>query len=632
MARINFRQSTGIVSKLQNQRVTSPKDIANLNLLDSEFVKSTVWVDENLDGTWAVYRKSINYLGSSSFTKPSPTTTFGSSVAFDSKLGYFFGDSGAGKIYRYKYVPSVNFWNLEETITLSSSPTGFGASMDKKQNFLTVLKSAATSTVYVYELVQTAKIEAVALQNSFNVSGITNKVVMSDDCNYFFVSKSSSRQVFVYRKNTNLTYTSVGYSLAAAIQVNGTQFQLTGDRRSLLLAEEGQMASFSNVDGAQTYKIITSEYSSSANRTTFTIDGYFSASVASGTIVYRAYYNYTSVATVTGSGSATNFGTNISTNNNGTKLYVGAPNQDYSAVTDAGVVYVYDRIRQVFESRFTAIQTLPTDFTLAWTPTNSITVLLNGVALSSSTYTVTTNVLTISVQINAGDLITVESNDFILSQTLVGYTQVANPRIGMLYGFGLDANTSGSELLIGSPFDIVDATATEGSVYRYTNAGKKFGVITGSTAYNLATQKNILINGFSVTLPSTGIVDAITAINEANVPNVQASKTNDNKLVLQLINQNLNLSSDKLNLTVFAEADFASLGIIYYQKTQEIHDPNIQNATQYGTAIKFNESNSFVVTAPTSNRYTQTYFDFSDDEDYTNDTVFDNNFTNFVVM
>jgi hypothetical protein len=621
-------ESTGIVSKLQNQRVNSPKDIINLNLLDTEFVKNTVWVDENIDGTWAVYRKSINYLGTTTFTKPSPTTTFGSSVAYDTKLGYFIADSGAGNIYRYKYISNVNFWNLEETITLSSSPTGFGTSMDKQQNFLAVLKSAATSTVYIYELVQTEKIEAVALQNSFNVSGLTDKVVMSDDCNYFFVGKSSTRQVFAYRRNTFLTYTSIGYSLTTAIQQNGTQFTVSGDRRSLLL--EGQMVSFSNADTAQTYKIITGTYSSSANTTTFTIDGYFFAGVTAGTIVYRAYYNYTNVATITGAGSATNFGSNIATNYNGTQLFVSAPNQDFNAVTDTGAVYVYNRIRQVFESNFNSILTLTTSFTLGWTPVNSVTVLRNGVVLSTSNYTISTNILTINIQINAGDLITVEGNDFVLSQTLIGHSQVSNPRIGMLYGKGLDINTFGNELLIGAPFDIVDATGTEGSVYRYTNAGKKFGIITGSTAYSLSTQQNILINGFLVTLPSTGIDGAVSAIIQANIPNVTASKTIDNKLVIQLINQNLNTSGDKLNLTVFAEADYASLGITYYQKTQEFHDPNIQNATQYGSALKFNEFNSFVVTAPTSNRYTQTNFDFTDDEDYTNDTIFDNNFTIFV--
>jgi len=621
-------ESSGIVAKLQNQRVNSPKDISTLNLLDTEFVKSTVWVDENTDGTWAVYRKAINYVGATSFSKPTPTTTFGSSVAYDANLGYFLADSGAGNVYRYKYVPNINFWNLEETITLSSSPVGFGASMDKQQNFLTVLKSASTSRVYVYELVQTNKIEAVALQNSFSISGVTDKVVMSDDCNYFFVGKGSTRQVFVYRKNTYLTYTSIGYSLVTAIQQNGTQFTVSGDRRSLLL--EGQMVSFSNADTAQTYKVITGEYNVSSNRTTFTIDGYFFAGVAAGTAVYRAYYNYTSVATITGSGSATNFGKNIATNSNATQLFVSAPNQDFSAVTDTGAVYIYDRIKQTFESRFTAIQTLPTDFTLAWTPVNSITVFLNGDILPSSSYSVASNVLTINVKISAGDLITVEGNDFVLSQTLVGHTEVASPRVGILYGQGLDANNAGNELLIGSPFDIVNSTGTEGSVYRYTNAGKKFGIITGSSVYTLSTSINVLINSFMVTLPSTGIDTAITAINEANIPNVQASKTDDNKLIIQLINQNLNLSGDKLNLTVFVQADFASLGITYYTKTQELHDPNLQNATQYGTAIKFNELNSFVVTAPTSNRYTQTTFDFTDDEDYTNDTIFDNNFTSFI--
>lgn len=624
-------QSTGIVSKLQNQRVSSPKDIINLNLLNTEFVKNTVWVDTNVDGNWAVYRKSINYERSSTFEKPVTTTTFGSSVAYDSELGYFVGDSGAGKVYRYKF---DYFFELQEILTPSASPTGYGASMDKKQNFLVILKSAATSTVYIYDLVRTSKIEAVALQAapnqdySFNISGTTDKVVMSDDCNYLYVSKSSSREVFAYRKNNNLTYTSIGYSLTSAISVNQNEFSVSGDRRSLLL--EGQMATFANSISTPTYKIVSSTYNSTDNTTTFTIDGYFFNNVSSGTTVYRAYYNYTLVATIAGSGSATKFGLNISTNYNGTQLFVSAPNQDYNAVTDTGVVYIYNRIRQVFESNNTARETLPSTFTLGWTPTNGIAVYVNSVFLSASSYTLLTNVLTINSQINAGDIIVIEGNDFILTQTIIGYTEVPNPRVGILFGYGLAANSFGNELLIGSPFDINNSTETEGTIYRYTNAGKKFGIITGTSAYDLSSQKTILINGYVVILPSTGLAAAVNAINLANIPNVTASYTVDNKLVIQLINQNLNLTSDKLNITVFAEEDLASLGFTYYVKTQEIHDVNPQNATQFGHSIKFNEFNSFVVTAPTSNRYTQTSFDFTDDEDYTNDTIFDNNFTVFV--
>ena len=58
--------------------------------------------------------------------------------------------------------------------------------------------------------------------------------------------------------------------------------------------------------------------------------------------------------------------------------------------------------------------------------------------------------------------------------------------------------------------------------------------------------------------------------------------------------------------------------------------PHSAGQTQFGTTIKFNEfGSSIVVSAPTGMRYSSTTFDFTDDE-LDNDTVFDNNATQWV--
>ena len=50
----------------------------------------------------------------------------------------------------------------------------------------------------------------------------------------------------------------------------------------------------------------------------------------------------------------------------------------------------------------------------------------------------------------------------------------------------------------------------------------------------------------------------------------------------------------------------------------------------FGNTIKFDESDSVVISAPVSTRFLGTTFDFIDDENLDNDTIFDNNATRFV--
>jgi hypothetical protein len=92
----------GIGFQFQSQRVDTPADIINLPLLNSEFSKNKVWVDTNTDGSWAVYRKSLNYANTGEIIKPE-SLTFGSAVAYTDTLGYLIGDADKGETYRYRY-------------------------------------------------------------------------------------------------------------------------------------------------------------------------------------------------------------------------------------------------------------------------------------------------------------------------------------------------------------------------------------------------------------------------------------------------------------------------------------------------------------------------------------------------
>ena len=121
-----------------------------------------------------------------------------------------------------------------------------------------------------------------------------------------------------------------------------------------------------------------------------------------------------------------------------------------------------------------------------------------------------------------------------------------------------------------------------------------------------------------------------SAINSANITNIQAAATVDNKLMIQVINNDLTQVNQELVITAVDTTTLGELGIEVYTNTQIITCPHIFGATQFGSVVKFNEQDSVVISAPVTTRYEGTTFDFVDDEFYQNDTVFDNNATQFV--
>jgi hypothetical protein len=160
-------------------------------------------------------------------------------------------------------------------------------------------------------------------------------------------------------------------------------------------------------------------------------------------------------------------------------------------------------------------------------------------------------------------------------------------------------------------------------------------IFNSNTSFGLIEPVYILINGYGVNIPDAnpdeGLVanayTVATRINQAVINNVFAYATEDNRLVIRLRDLNLGSSNNKLNITVFNGNVLVELGIAEYIRTQTLSNPRPSTRTQYGYSVKFNEYNSFVVSAPAADAYWNTTFDFTDDENNHNDTAFDNNFT-----
>lgn len=687
---INANQTTiqgyGIGLAFQSQRVTSPSEITGLDLLEAEFIKNKVWVDENTDGEWAVYRKSINYQYQKELTKTS-ATTFGSAVSYTPAMGYLVSDAGQGKVYRYAYNALTTEYELAETLT---NGTSFGTTIVHSDDLYVISEpTSGTPKVYIYTLNNSIVSDDIVTYQAAIAApgGVTDwgsALAISDDKNWIYISDIDNNRVYVYRRDQ--------ISLTDGYLTSGQTYTITslGD------------SDFTAV-GAIENKVGITFVASGAGTIGDT-----------GTVMQVTFVESTVIdGSVQGLVSGDDFSKSLTTDYNGDTIVIGAPNKDYSgSINNWGTAYLYQRTVQTIEAQYNTVGTDPQVFQLAWTPaagsartgsivsSNYITAnaSMTGFAIndpvmfagtdfgdtgispntvyyiediSGSTFTIKTSrssntplTLTndtglsfnIYVQVNplyvsvngvlvqdnnygaigstfiytgtlrAGDVITVSDNQFQLAQT---FTSDFTNRTNITYSYAMDITSPASELLIGSPLEI-DNDNVEGAVYRYTNGGAKYGVVIGTGECNVTTNRTVLLNGYFVALTAGDAEHVANTINTNQVTNIEASYTSDNKLIIQVINTDLALINEKLLISAFDNDTLSEMGITLYTNTQVIKSPHKMGPTQFGSTIKFNEFDNVVISAPVGTRYEGTTFDFIDDENLDNDTVFDNNSTRFV--
>ena len=673
----------GVAMKFSSQRVATTKEINNLPLLDSEFVKNKVWVDENDDGSWAVYRKSLNYIYGNEILKTG-SYSYGSAVAQTPTLGYLISDAEAGSVYRYNYNPVFDSYDIVQTITQGVS---FGSTIEYSNNLFAISQPSGSTysdrKVYIYDLVITELINELLEYQIIEAPNdyITNwgaSIALSGDQNWLYISAYEQNSVYVYRKSA------VTGQYESSNIINTPNVIAVGDL---------------NVGGNYIIEVLgTTDFTTlGAASNTIGITFTCNSGAQSGT-------GKVSVAT-------DKFGYSIATNYYGNTVVISSPDKD-TIVDDLGNAFAFERLVQTFEASYNSLPYIPQVFSLIFTPTttnvivtatNSSTDLLtcsdtsglventpivftgtvfggillntvyyikditspsdgtftisetlggsvlqltndsgsmtvvqqtepifvnvNGTTIDDNEYAIIGSTINIYMSLTAGDIINVSSSDFVLTQE---FTSVdSNPEVGTNFGYSLDVDTYANEILIGSPFEINNKNQ-EGAVYRYTYGGGSYGLITGYTTCNVTDTTTILINGYVVTIPAGDATVAANAIASANITNVTASASQDNILTIQVISIDLAYINAKLTVSVLDKDILDQLGIKLYTQTQLINDPHSQGRTQFGYNIKFNSAGSFVVSSPVSARFADTTFDASDDENYDNDTLFDNNTTQFV--
>ena len=623
-ASVTSIQAQGIGFKLVSQRVDQPSDISTLPLLNTEFVKNKAWVDTNSSGEWGVYRKSINYTYGNDITKAG-SDTFGSAVAYGQNLGFLIGDAEAGKVYRYTYNVFTKQYDLSTTITQT---TGFGSAITVQGN--TVIISDADSNVYVYLLTVNNQVDELTLEQTITAPGTVSStwasaIALSGDSNWLYISDTIDNEVYVYK------YSSVTslYELVVTLDegfISDEQFGY-----SLTTDYNGDTLIVGVPDADYSVSIDKSGFSYVYNRTVQRFEAQYTSFPEVPQVFTLAW---TPTALTTRSATGTAVTTNLITLASASGLATD------DAVTFSGAVFGNISINTVYYitsivgSTITVSLERGGDDVVLTTASGTMTLSLqdtpldvnvNGTTIDDSQYFISGSTINIIASLTAGDIVTVSGSNFALSQVLTSET---TPRIGAQFGQSVATNTYANELLVGAPFEI-NSNGQEGSVFRYTNGGKKYGQIIGTNNTTVVSPVTILLNGYSVTIPIGSATTAANAINSANITNVQATASN-NKLIIGLINTVLSTPNDKLVLTVLSDTDLSQLGLVEYTQTQIIVDPHIEGTCQFGNNIAINEDNSFIVSAPTGTRFVATTFDFTDDENLDNDTIFDNNFTRWV--
>lgn len=677
-------QGRGIAMAINSQRVSKPSDIANMDLLESEFTKNTVWVDENTDGTWAVYRKSLNYQLTTSLTHAN-ASTFGSAVAYAPEFGYLVSDASVGEVYRYDYDATLNQFKQNQVLSPAPSSTStYGTAIAHAGSIFAV--SQPNTAVYVY--VQNESVVAsdiIPYQTITAPGGVTDwgaALEFSGDSNWLYISNAANTKVYVYQKQqfevnsgyfvTGQTYQisdvrNTDFTAIGAIENKvGITFVATGAGTGIGSATQVTYTLASIIDGSSTYNgangfgnSISASYDGSVVvigvpnvNYNDTITNWGNAvvyqrtvqkfeAVDAGYLGNPQFFNliWTPVSTAK-TVSSTNSSGNIVTLNNTTGLNVNDPIMFAgSNLVDTNIgEYVVYYVRSISGSDITLKTTRSTTTALSVTTKAGITgvsanaqtdllyVYVNGVMVPDSNYAVIGNKLVYATTLNVGDVVTISDSQFNAVQTL---TSQNNERLNIQFGYAQDISRSGTEIVVGSPYEI-DSSNREGQVYRYTNVGSKFGVVIANAPANIISNSSVLINGFVVYLSAgSDTAMVVSAINSAGIPNIEAAVI-DNKLVIQILDRNLSEINQQLVITSVDASVLTQLGIQVFKQTQVVTCPHVTGPTQFGKAIKFNDIDSIVVGAPVAIRYEGTTFDFTDDENLHNDTVFDNNSTRFV--
>ena len=512
-------------------------------------------------------------------------------------------------------------------------------------------------------------------------------VAMSLDERWMYVGAPGLNNVYAYAQvlNTNqrITYLASGTSNTADIsddiQINNAnQLTVVQDGRALTLTTDYTVnpsfttVTFVTTPPAGSQIIIFRNYSKGFNggSTTYSLTPYlftvnniysFSVSVdnvlqrpnidytySAGNLIFvsapaalsnvtvnaQSYYEYVTTLTASGLNATDRFGHSVQCSTDGRQVIVGCKNATVNSLTEAGAVYVFDRNVQ----RFIRQDDSSNVYTVLGTPVDPIAVTLNTAFLTNetnaivggtNTFSVSGNNITIANDLSVGDVIEIETNQFV-QQQIVTQNTVAE---FVNFGQALDLCPYNCSLYIGAPQD--DTVAWQGgSVQRSVNQARIYGTITATVNNPTLTVGNTLrVNNVDCYVPAaTGTVTSLQGLaNNINTyaPNATATVTSG-YLNITVTNTDAAPIGNKLIVSPGSIGTaFADLGLVTFAFTQAIQSPYPVDFAGFGSSVAIDDTGTaLVVGAPRGSLYLPNTFDYNTVTKEAG-TTFDGNSTTF---
>lgn len=232
----------------------------------------------------------------------------------------------------------------------------------------------------------------------------------------------------------------------------------------------------------------------------------------------QEYFEYVDTLTVPGLNAAARFGHSVSCSTDGRQVLIGTPNQTVDGNSEAGKVYVFDRNVQRFiygESDSTV------DFTLPGNVTGPVSVIVNNEFLADQSNTVANapnsfiwngaNTVTINSDLQIGDIIEIETNQFSLVEE-IEQNEIAE---FSNFGYAVDLCSYNCSLYVGEP-NSSKQIYKGGVVERSVNQSRIYGSTKSLNAYaSLTTGDTIRVNNQDVAVP--GVWNSIVLYNKNQV-------------------------------------------------------------------------------------------------------------------
>jgi len=338
----------------------------------------------------------------------------------------------------------------------------------------------------------------------------------------------------------------------------------------------------------------------------------------------QTYYELSDVITLPGLESDARFGAALATNENGTRLIIGAPQENAEGVFYSGATYLFERQA---ESRI--IQTAsenPVTFTTSGSLKLPTSVKVNNTFLNNTaqfgtfddnTFTVnfTGNPenpvsVTVNQALNIGDEVEIQTNQFVFVQKFESEDLEERGEFGRALQFVLQD----SQIAVGNPYDSHGNDIPQaGSVRLFVDQAASYGTITSTLANpSLTAGHNIRIDNFIVTVPNAPnntVAGLAAAIIAAKIPNVTAAASANGLLTIDVINFAATTPFRRLSVMPGSIGNvYTALGFEPMQYVQKILSPYPTDGANFGYSMT-SSAEDIIIGAPGGTPHIAVTFD-----------------------